>query len=838
MPKITPIVHVDDNAFDGLDEVQNSEFHLHRGSKSKKRFKKKQTIRLDGTKSAPPDILDVVKGLVVGKKSIYIGSPFFILSMLLAMLLQLMPSYQRYNTIIILTIAASVEFKSFPTKSVRPQIAISLISLLSVGIDILQMATEPMPPLMRTTIVFVMFFKLLLLNAFFRNSQGAVRTRKYLDRRFRLFFIPLYEPRRIMRDVRGRMLAIGWLHLVASLFYFILFMLLVLYLDYSVLYLNPSNGSWLPVFLACKTVSSILLLLGILYDTDIRLCLWHFGCLGCYIEYVRKYIRRKRIELHGFPLVFSFGKRRYYIFVFLKVLDILYGMYGWILVGYSFGTHFMSLDTNLKILFGLVAFGLVVFDLWVGTLLLGIRWLLRRKKVVQSIGELLDSDDSEIEEFGLRTNLEEGIAYQKDKAALVEARRQLYYQRMRKEELRYAEKAYSGEHTRSTAAAVAEWIQQHYSTAARRSTASKNAIHPSVGFDLEALEAEEREMEEEKAALALEIIQTHPLMRQMQSHAGLKSATKEFLKNEAFWDHKAGKPVKFKDEHFPKEAGNSQIGSPQQSERVPQIKETLLQDTTKTAVPAVAAASSDEDDEREGAEVSVRSPLRRTVNSRVGGPTRSTQLAAAAPGANEMKNSIVPKTKADSPYRLVKALTLTPDQFAGVWEELSDCTVSTVSTALVPGQVLEDELSENEDTNQDHADRAERSHASKMIVQRVRQQQQALLSVLAMHLRAQGYSLASAGLHPQRVIKLLFYATAELTESHSGRNQNVGKLPENPALRMGLMEIRLFPGAVVPSSQGAQQSYLVESTCRCRTTNLGPVFLSFLAFNDIFKLID
>ncbi len=833
MPKITPIVHADDNAFDGLDEVQNTDFHLHRGSKSKKRFKKKQTTRLDGAKAAPPDIVDVVKGLVVGKRSIYIGSPFFVASMLLAMLLQLMPRYQRYNPIIILTIAASVEFKSFPTKSVRPQIAIALASLLSIGVDIFQMATEPMPPLIITTIVFVLCFKLLLLNAFFRNSQGAVRTRKYLDRRFRLFFIPLYEPRRIMRDVRGRMLAIGWLHLVASLFYFVLFMLLVLYLDYSVLYLNPSNGSWLPVFLACKTVSSIILLLGILYDTDIRLCLWHFGCLGCYIEYIRKYIRRKRIELHGFPLVFSFGKRRYYIFAFVKVVDILYGTYGWALVGYSFGTHFMSLDTNLKILFGLVAFCLVVFDLWVGALLLGVRWLLRRKKVVQSIGELLDSDDSEIEEFGLRLDLEEGIAYQKDKAALIEARRQLYYQRMRKEELRYAEKAYSGEHTRSTAAAAADWIQQHYVSATRRNSASKNAIHPSAGFDLEALEGEYREMEEEKAAKALEIIQTHPLMRQMQSRAGLKSATKEFLKNEAFWDHKAGKPVKFEDENVPKNAAISQAGSA--------TREAQQQDVTRHVTAADEVASSDEDDDNEDAEVSVRSPLRRTINSRAGASTRNNP---AAPADNEStfrdttRSSTATKTKVDLPYRLVKALTLTPDQFAGVWEELADCTVSTVSTALVLGQVLEDELSENEDADLDNADRAERSHANNMITQRVRQQQQALLSVLAKHLRAQGYSLASAGLHPQRVIKLLFYATAELTESHSSRFQTVGKLPENPALRMGLMEVRLFPGAVVPSSQGAQQSYLVESTCRCRTTHLGSVFLSFLAFNDIFKLID
>lgn len=855
MPKIKPIVHSDDNAFDGIDEMQNTEFHLHRGTKSKKKYKKKQTIRLDGSSSQPKDIVAVVKNMVVGKRSIYIGSPFFVISLLLAMLLTLIPMYQRYNVVVILTIAASVEFKMFPTKSVHAQMGIFLVGFSSIGLDLFQVSTSSMSPLLVATVVFVGFFKALLLNAYLRNSQGAVRTRKYLDRRMRLFYIPLYEPRRIMRDVRGRMLAIGWMHLLAALFYFVLFMLLVLYLDYSVFYLHPTSGGWLPTFLAFKTLSSLVLLFGILCDTDIRLCLWHFGCLGCHIEYIRRYIRRKRIELHGFPLVFAFGKKRFYIYSFFKMLDVGWGMYGWTLVGYSFGAHFMSLDTHLKIFYGLVAFCLVVFDLYVATLLLGVRWLLRRKKVVQAIGELLDSDDSEIEEFGLRTDLQEGIEYQKDKAALVEARRQMYYQRMKKEELRYAEATFNAGQGRG--ASAGDWVQQYASWAPRRA----NAIHPGSGEGGEGADVEAADWED-GMVVSLSQSQTHPLMRQLQSNAEMfNHSTKESNKYEAFWDRAAEPRAKKAFEHNSKikpvsprktDRSHGQIASSveptaetsnsaRNSTLVSNIKkppmtpppaeslaaQSVVQDVLLLRRGAVNYSSSDED-------LPVRAPPRKQASGKSTFEYETNPLRAARSGADRTSTSTTSSAatfpakspssskKASTPkIALIKALTLTPEQFAGVWEELEDCSLSTMSTVLVPGPALQAEESGSDNEGK----------SSGQVALTVRRMQQALLSSIATHLRTQGFSLATAGLHPQRVIKVLFYGTAE-------QRGHADALPENPALRMGLLEVKLFPGASIPTAQGDQQSYLLEATCRCRNDKLGPTFLALLAFGNIFKMID
>lgn len=850
MSKIRPLPVIDDYEFDGIDEVQNVEYHLHRGTKSKKRIKKKQTRRLDGTKSPPKDIVDFVKNLVVGRRSIYIGSPFLVLSLFLTMLLQLSPKMQRYNTLIILTVAASVEFKMFPMKSVRAQLIIALTTLLSVAVDIFQLVNETCTALIITTIVSVIFFKALLLNAFLRNTHGAVRTRKYLDRRFRLFIIPLYEPRRIMRDVRGRIIAIGWMHLVAALLYFTLFMVLLLYLDYSAFYLDPTSTFSLPTFLAFKTLTSLILLVGVLYDTDIRLCLWHFGCLGCWIDYIRKYIRRKRIELHGFPLMFSFSNARFLILSLLKILDFLWGMYGWTLVGYAFGAKFKSLNTNLQILYGLVSFALVVFDLWVLFLLLGVRWLLRRRKIIQQIGQQPESDDSEIEEFGLRLDLQQGIERQKDKAALIEIQRQLYYQRMKKEEVRFAENAYSnGKRSTTAAVAAADWLQHHVPWAPK----TTSAVHPvSDNIDLEAGGWDEAEFEQ------LERTQTHPLIKQLQSNAHqFNNAAQGSNKYEVFWEQAEEKDDDVADNGLAAGGGvpsrqitrdlreqlfntgsNATIAPPVASLRKAPIvsrsssrkivpstlplaaSPSMLPSPQSESTPAVVAdlqstlamleseTSSDED-------VVIRSPLRRKAVSQRNSRTAPSLGAAAVrliiPTATVPPAALAPLNRVvrgGTEISLSQGLTLSPEQFAGIWEEMADSAVGSMSTVLVSGPVLD--LS-----------------GSKQSSEQNRSAQQVLLSTVVAHVRGQGFNMTSAGLYPQCVVKLLFYGTA----AHSS-------LPENPVLRMGLLEVKLFPGAVVPTSEGDRQSYLIEMACRCRNDRLGSVFLALLSFGTIFKIVD
>ena len=439
MPKIKPLPASEESNFDGLDELHNVEYMVHRGSKSKKKQKKKVTSRIGDAEKVRADIIMVFRNLLLGRRSLHVGVPFFCGGLFLVMLMQLLPQLQRYNTLVILGLSASAEFRFFPLKSVRAQLVVSLAVLLSVAMDIWQITVSSFAPVLIATIVFVMIAKLCLMYIFLRSSQGAERTRKYLNRRFRLFMIPLFEPKRIMRDVRGRMLAIGWMQLIAVFVYFVLYLVLLLQLEYSVLYLSPKTGASLPLFLILKSGSSALVLMGVLYDTDIRLCLWYFGCLGCAVDYIRKYIRSKRIELKGFPLAFSFAKIRFQMLAVLKLLDIGFGVYGWVIVGYSFGSRFNSLDTRLKIFYSAVCFSLTVFDLWSVALFLGVRWLLRRRKIIKKIGMLIDSDDSEIEEFGLRLSLEGVEEKRKEREENSEKQKLKYQLRMKEEQLRLAE---------------------------------------------------------------------------------------------------------------------------------------------------------------------------------------------------------------------------------------------------------------------------------------------------------------------------------------------------------------------------------------------------------------
>jgi len=306
-----------------------------------------------------------------------------------------------------------------------------------MGVDIFHLVINRFPLFLTISVFLLIVFKVLLLHVFYRNSPGASRTRKYIDRRMRLFLIPWFQPRRIMRDVRGRMLAIGWLQLVAVMLYLVLSLVVYFYLDAVTFSLYSKSSSILPFYLILKSG----VLLGILYDTDLTLCLWYFGCLGCAVNYVRSHINRKRVALDGWPLAFSFSVVRFYILCFFKLLDFLWGVYGWFLVTRVLvGSKFVSIPDAMQVLIIVIGFSLVFSDLWIILLLMGVRWLFKRRRVMKKIGMLEVSDDSEIDEFNLKVDLEE---YQRDEevAEVVnEIHRKLYLLRMKQETIRLAEK--------------------------------------------------------------------------------------------------------------------------------------------------------------------------------------------------------------------------------------------------------------------------------------------------------------------------------------------------------------------------------------------------------------
>ena len=437
--------------YDGIDEIYHDDIEraafgsankrLNRRSYRKKRTSRRLPSGGEGESDANrKDILEIFYDLLLSKRARRVGVPMFCVALLTSMLIELHANIPQYNTSLILALAASIELKHIPAKVVRPQLVLSLCTMLSFALDVYLQVVNPLlfTATLTTAFVFLMLSKALFLFAFLRSVQSASRTRKYLNRRSRLFYPPLYQPRRINRDIRGRMLVIGWVQVGSTFAYIILFLVLVLSLDYSVLRLDPStDDSTLPFFLAVKAASSAFILCGVLYDTDLVLCLWYFGCLGFNIEYVRSYIRRKRIKLKGWPLPFSFSDLRFHILAFFKLADILWGVYGWTIIGVTFGSRFTTLESHLKIFFAAVALALTASDIYCAVLFFGVRWLLRRLRLVRDIGMLEDSDDSEIEEFGLRTDLE----IERRRAEAAEERRLAYQLKIKEEELLARERA-------------------------------------------------------------------------------------------------------------------------------------------------------------------------------------------------------------------------------------------------------------------------------------------------------------------------------------------------------------------------------------------------------------
>jgi hypothetical protein len=90
--------------------------------------------------------------------------------------------------------------------------------------------------------------------------------------RLRLFGVPLQLPRRIMREVRSRILAIELLEVVCAVLFLALFCLSLTTFNYTLFDVAAGSIS-VSTALFAKLVSTCLLIGCLLYDTDIILAL-------------------------------------------------------------------------------------------------------------------------------------------------------------------------------------------------------------------------------------------------------------------------------------------------------------------------------------------------------------------------------------------------------------------------------------------------------------------------------------------------------------------------------------------------------------------------------------
>ena len=346
-----------------------------------------------------------------------------ILGLILAFTMEVFPNSPRYNAALMVVLTC-FRHMNFPRKSMRSQIVMVLTTLFSIPIDIIYMITwnhaiveVPSVVSLQVLLPFVLFGKCVALITFLRKAPGTRRARRYLARRFRLFIIPFSEPRRIMRDIRGRVLAIGWIHSIAIIAYITLFIVSIAAFSYSQLFVATTLGVSLSGFLVGKAVTSAIILLGVLYDTDIVLCLAYFGCLAFTMgmAFVKNYTRRKKEELGGWPHAFSFNFTRFRLLAFLKAAEWGIGLLGWVNLSRLFGISLFSQPDALQAFISLILLTLTIADWWVWSLFGGVFWLHGRYMEANLTGDLESSDDSELDDLGVRGTLTSPVRKPKTK---------------------------------------------------------------------------------------------------------------------------------------------------------------------------------------------------------------------------------------------------------------------------------------------------------------------------------------------------------------------------------------------------------------------------------------
>ena len=120
------------------------------------------------------------------------------------------------------------------------------------------------------------------------------------------------------------------------------------------------------------------------------------------MRFVKDYTRSKRQELGGWPYPFFFNSTRFAFFEAGKVIDFVWGIVGWSTLSVSFGSSYNNLEASLRFVVTMVYVTLFFSDIWGSLLTYSVHWLIRRHAVLDEHDALSDSDDSELDDLGIR----------------------------------------------------------------------------------------------------------------------------------------------------------------------------------------------------------------------------------------------------------------------------------------------------------------------------------------------------------------------------------------------------------------------------------------------------
>ena len=337
--------------------------------------------------------------------------PYVYTAIPLAMLCEIFEGGSKVNLVVLLVTLTAISFEQFPTKSIRPFAVIFVLLLLSIFVDLFTLLRASVLLEVKVLTTYVILAKTLLGYQFLQGEKTVTtsKAKKMIWRRFRVLGIATTLPKRIMREVRNRLLGLEWIHFVAIFFYGTLFALSISVFSFNLS--NPIEGSPLNIsmasFLMGKLITSLVLFLVMMVDTDIVLWLAYFGCLGFCMKYVKEHIRKKKEEYGGWPVAYFFNKTRFKFLVALKVVDFLWGIIGWIIIGSLIGRKFNEMNDELRATVAIAGFVVLLTDVWAPILFRSCVWLLNVHKKLEEESDLGpdDSDDSELDDLGVRTPL-------------------------------------------------------------------------------------------------------------------------------------------------------------------------------------------------------------------------------------------------------------------------------------------------------------------------------------------------------------------------------------------------------------------------------------------------
>ena len=188
---------------------------------------------------------------------------YLLAGLVVSLICEIVVSGPQYNSALLLSLIAAAEFQFFPSNSVRPHLVFAVLVAISYFLDIL-LFVQPQRKVKHTakalTAIVFLAKGLAMYNFLFYSNSGA-RAKKYLWCRIRVFFIPLSYPRKPMREIRSRVLAIEWLQGGVAVGYLVLFVYAYMTIGSSDVMSSPAAGMALMAFLPIKFLTSTAILL-------------------------------------------------------------------------------------------------------------------------------------------------------------------------------------------------------------------------------------------------------------------------------------------------------------------------------------------------------------------------------------------------------------------------------------------------------------------------------------------------------------------------------------------------------------------------------------------------